>query len=105
MRRCALVSNHGLVLAYVAENPKPSTQEIAQEIGLSVRGVGKIINDLRDNGYLSWQREGRRNRYTVHSARSTPQNLKADLVVAYALKTIACILENTLESSSEDGSR
>ena len=64
--KLSLITNHAVVLAYIARHPKPSTQEVAEATGLSVRGVSKIIMGLGRSGYLSWQREGRRNRYTIN---------------------------------------
>ena len=60
------LTNQGRVLAYVAKNPGRSTQEIAQEAGITLRTVQKIITELENGGYLARYREGRRNRYIVH---------------------------------------
>jgi len=60
------LTNHGRVLAYIAKNPKRTTQEIAQEAGITLRAVQKIIAELEAGGYLARHKEGRRNRYAVH---------------------------------------
>ena len=60
------LTNHGRVLAYVAKNPERTTQDIAQEAGITLRTVQKIIAELEAGGYLARRREGRRNRYAVH---------------------------------------
>jgi len=55
------------VLAYIAKNPEHTIQEIAQEAGITLRAVQKIIAELEAGGYLARHKEGRRNRYAVHS--------------------------------------
>ncbi len=60
------LSNHGRVLAFVAKYPNKTTQETAQQAGLSIRAVQQIIADLEGSGYLARHKEGRRNCYTVH---------------------------------------
>ena len=61
-----LISNHGLILIYIAEQPKSTTEVISRKVGLSQRGVQKIIADLEDAGYVAHRKEGRCNLYTVH---------------------------------------
>ena len=65
-----LLSNHGHVLLYVDTYPDARLHEIAVAIGITERSAHKIIGELEDAGYISRQRLGRRNRYTVH--RETP---------------------------------
>lgn len=62
----AFLSNHGRVLAYVAKHPKSTTQVIAQEVELSIRGVQQILDELEEEGYLGRQKVGRCNYYNVH---------------------------------------
>ena len=62
------LTNHGRVLAYIAKNPEHTTQEIAQEAGITLRAVQKIIAELEAGGFLARHKEGRRNRYAVHPA-------------------------------------
>jgi DNA-binding MarR family transcriptional regulator len=60
------LTNHGRVLAYIAKHPQSTTQEIAQEAGITLRAVQKIIAELEASGYLARHKEGRCNRYSVH---------------------------------------
>lgn len=60
------LTNHGRVLAYIARHPQRTTQEIAQDVGITLRAVQKIIAELEADGYIDRHREGRRNRYSVH---------------------------------------
>jgi len=60
------LTNHGRLLAYIANHPQSTTQEIAQEAGITLRAVQKIITELEAGGYIARKKEGRRNRYTVN---------------------------------------
>ena len=60
-----LLSNHGHVLLYLDTHPDATLPEIALAIGITERTANKIISDLADAAYVSRERAGRRNRYTV----------------------------------------
>lgn len=63
------LSNHAHVLLMVARDPEARIRDIAQAVGVTERAVQRIVADLEAEGYLSHQREGRRNIYTVHPNR------------------------------------
>jgi predicted transcriptional regulator len=72
------LTNHGRLLAYIAKHPQSTAQGIAQEAGLSIRAVQKIITDLEEGGYLARHREGRRNRYTINPGMPMRHPLERD---------------------------
>ena len=61
-----LITNHGVVLFFIASHPAATIHEIATEVGLTERRVSMIIKDLREGGFLSVRRQSRRNHYTLH---------------------------------------
>lgn len=65
-RRWTFLTNHAHVLVCIAENPDMRGREIAEEVGISERAVQGIIADLVDAGYVSRERTGRRNHYTIN---------------------------------------
>ncbi|MAF48632.1 MAG: ArsR family transcriptional regulator [Rhodospirillaceae bacterium] len=65
--RWTFMSNHAHVILCIAENPKSRTRDLATKIGITERAVQRIIAELEADGYLSHHREGRNNRYTVHT--------------------------------------
>ena len=75
------LTNHGRVLAYIAKHPQSTTQEIAQEAGITLRAVQKIIAELEAGGFLARHKEGRRNRYAVHPEIPMRHRLERDHVV------------------------
>jgi len=61
--RFPFVTNHGLVLAYLAKHPQSTTRAIAEGVGITDRTAYAIINDLVGEGYLTRKRVGRQNIY------------------------------------------
>jgi hypothetical protein len=60
----------------IARNPESRMVDIAGVVGVTERTAQAIVADLEDAGYLSHERVGRRNRYTVnpsHGFRHTAQ--------------------------------
>lgn len=71
------LTNHAHVLLTVAADPEARLRDIAARVGVTERATQLIVKDLTTAGYLSKERVGRRNRYTVatglplrHSAES-----------------------------------
>lgn len=67
MPEWTFITNHGLVLAYIAKHQQSTAREIAQAIDLTERTVHKIITDLEVEGYIERHRVGRNNVYGIHS--------------------------------------
>ena len=59
------LTNHGHVLIILSRNPGIRISELADEIGISERQVSNILKDLHDSGYVTKQRQGRRNSYEI----------------------------------------
>lgn len=61
------LSNHSHVLICLARDSGLRLRELAALVGMTDRGVSKVINELESAGYLERERVGRRNRYRVCS--------------------------------------
>jgi DNA-binding transcriptional ArsR family regulator len=68
----AFLTNHGLVLIYIAGHPDSTGREIAAAVGITERAVRAIVDDLRAAGYVEPEKVGRRNRYRVNPGRPVP---------------------------------
>jgi len=66
-RGWTLLTGHGHVLVEIARNPEARIRDISVVVGLTERTVQAIVADLEDAGYLSRERAGRRNLYTVNT--------------------------------------
>ena len=60
------LSNHGHALIQIARDPDLKVTELAALIGITERSTLSIISDLEEDGYISVERIGRRNRYKVN---------------------------------------
>lgn len=61
----SLLTNHGRLLLAIENEPGLRVRDMAERLNLSERGVALILRDLRDAGYVTSRREGRRTFYSV----------------------------------------
>lgn len=64
-RAWTFLTNHAHVLLAIARTPDLRLRDIAELVGITERTAMQIIGDLEADGYISREREGRRNRYRV----------------------------------------
>jgi DNA-binding Lrp family transcriptional regulator len=67
LRSFEFLTNHGLALLCIAENPGVRMRDIAAQIQITERAAQRIVADLIEAGYLDRERVGRRNRYTIQA--------------------------------------
>jgi DNA-binding Lrp family transcriptional regulator len=60
------VTSHTQVLLCIQRNPRARLREIAETVGITERAAQRIVSDLVVAGYVSREREGRRNHYTLN---------------------------------------
>lgn len=60
------LSNHTHVLVALAAAPDLTLRDLALRVGITERGVIRIVEELEQAGVLSREREGRRNRYLLN---------------------------------------
>jgi len=65
-RSWTFLTNHARVLILIAETPNIRLRDIAARIGITERAAQRIVGDLEADGYLSHEKEGRRNHYALH---------------------------------------
>jgi predicted transcriptional regulator len=63
------LSNHAHVLICLDAQPDLTLRAVAERVGITERAVQKIVAELEEAGYLTRQRDGRRNTYQIHRAR------------------------------------
>lgn len=63
--RFAFLTNHGLTLLCIAEDPRIRMRDIAATVQITERSAQRIVSDLIEAGYVNRTRNGRRNVYTV----------------------------------------
>ena len=60
------ITNHTQVLLCISQNRETRLRDIATEVGITERAAQRIVADLVDAGYVTRQRSGRRNHYTIN---------------------------------------
>lgn len=68
-RQWTFLTNHARVLVQIARDPGIRVRDIATSCLLTERAVQRIITDLEQAGYLSHERRGRTNHYSVLAAK------------------------------------
>jgi predicted transcriptional regulator len=61
----SLLTNHARLLLAIENEPGLRVRDMAERLELSERGVALILRDLREAGYVTTRREGRRVIYSV----------------------------------------
>jgi DNA-binding transcriptional ArsR family regulator len=61
----SLLTNHARLLLLIDHEPGLRVRDMAEWLHLSERGTALILRDLREAGYVTSRREGRRVYYTV----------------------------------------
>jgi predicted ArsR family transcriptional regulator len=59
------LTNHAHVLLCVCRDPGARLRDIAGAVGITEGAAQRIVTDLVEAGYLTREREGRRNRYEL----------------------------------------
>ncbi|MEM7093396.1 MAG: winged helix-turn-helix domain-containing protein [Actinomycetota bacterium] len=62
------LTNHAHVLIALSRDPELRQKDIAYHVGITVGAVHRILHELEDAGYVTSERVGRRNRYTIDTA-------------------------------------
>ncbi len=65
-KKWTFITNHGLVLSYIARHPQSTARVIAQAVGITERTAHKIIAELEKAGYISRKKMGRQNQYQIN---------------------------------------
>ena len=59
------LTRHAQVLLCIAEDPGILLRDIGEQVGITERAAHRIVGELEAAGYISRERRGRRNHYTV----------------------------------------
>jgi MarR family protein len=61
------LTNHAQVLVCIAQDPGIRLREIGERVGITERAAHRIVVELADAGYITRERNGRRNHYTINA--------------------------------------
>jgi DNA-binding MarR family transcriptional regulator len=88
MRDWAFITNHGLVLLFIAQCVQCTTREIAEYLGITERTVHRTLVDLETEGYITRQRTGKGNIYQIEKDQQLRNGLVSEATVVDLLKLL-----------------
>ena len=83
------VTNHAVVLSFIARHPMITGHELALEVGISERAIRRIIAELYEGGYIAKGKEGRRVRYQVKRHAHLRHKTQRDKAIGDLLKVLS----------------
>ncbi len=86
--RWSFLTNHAWVLLCIAQDPGIRLRDIGEAVGITERAAHRIVGELVDAGYISRERNGRRNRYKVRAQLPLPDPLGAEHKVGTLLEIL-----------------
>ncbi len=88
MAEWTFVTNHALVLSFLARQPRITARELSSDIGITERTVRKIIADLDAAGYITKKKQGRGIRYRINADLSMRHDAHRDIAVGDFLEAL-----------------
>jgi DNA-binding transcriptional ArsR family regulator len=88
MAEWTFLTNHALVLSYLAKRASITAREISLDIGITERAIRKIIADLDEAGYISKRRVGRGIRYRINPDLLMRTDAYDDIVIGDFLEAL-----------------
>jgi predicted ArsR family transcriptional regulator len=88
MAKWTFLTNHAVVLIYLAKHPQITARELASSVGITERAVRKIIADLEVEAYISKAREGRGVRYSINSRLPLRHRTQKDKSISKLLEAL-----------------
>lgn len=82
------LSNHGHVLVCLARDPAARLRDVAQLVGITERAAQRIVSDLEQARVLTRIKDGRRNRYMLHTDKPLRHPLEANCSIGRLLAVL-----------------
>jgi uncharacterized membrane protein len=67
VRSWKFLTNHAQILICIANDPGIRLRDISEKVGITERAAHRIVAELGTSGYITRERNGRRNHYTINS--------------------------------------
>jgi len=80
-RPWTFLTHHARVLLEIARNPATRVRDIALTLDITERTVQNIVSDLHRGGYLTRERIGRRNHYSLNLDQHFRYPTEADMPI------------------------
>lgn len=87
-RGWAFLTNHAQVLVCIAHDPGMRLRDIGDRIGITERAAHRIVAELAAAGYITRERHGRRNRYTINAKSPLPDPVAREQSIGELLEIL-----------------
>jgi MarR family len=94
-RGWTFLTNHAQVLVCIAHDPGVRLRDIGERVGITERAAHRIVAELAAAGYITRQRNGRRNQYTINSRLPLPDPIAREQNVGELLEILTAPHEST----------
>ncbi len=84
----AFLSNHAQVLVCIARDPGVRLRDIGERVGITERAAHRIVVELADAGYITRERNGRRNHYTINAHLPLPDTIAREQSIGQLLQIL-----------------
>ena len=81
MSQWTFFSNYGHVFFLICQEPDLRIRDIAKKVNITERAVQRILHDLVEEGYLTIEKEGRRNHYVANISAHLRHDLESGLTI------------------------
>lgn len=83
------LTNHARVLVCIEDDPGVRLRDIGDRVGITERAAHRIVTELAAAGYITRERIGRRNQYTVNTGIDAREPIARELEVRALLGILA----------------
>ncbi|MBI3040345.1 MAG: helix-turn-helix transcriptional regulator [Chloroflexi bacterium] len=88
MPQWTFLTNHAIVLSFLAKHPRITARELSLAIGITERTVRRFIADLDTAGYITKKREGRGVRYRINPDLSLRHDTYQEMAIGDFLESL-----------------
>ncbi len=82
------LTNHAQVLVCIGRDPGVRLRDIGACVGITERATHRIVAELAEAGYITRQRNGRRNHYTINAHLPLPETIAREQNVGQLLEIL-----------------
>jgi len=89
VKKWTFITNHGLVLLYISQNPQCTMRDMAAALNVTERSIQRVLVDLEAEGYIRWHGTGKGNIYQINHTRELKHELTKDSLVGDLLDLLS----------------
>lgn len=88
VRTWGFLTNHAQVLVCIAQDSGLRLRDIAERVQITERAAHRIVTELDAGGYITRERNGRRNRYTINAHFPIPDPIAGEQNIGALLEIL-----------------